>query len=69
MDQKGVQNIKKCYSLILLSISGVGHSVVIKCEKRLKIIAEKFGSKEKSRTFALPFEKRAATEAESSLED
>ena len=69
MDQKGVQNIKKCYSLILLGISGVGHSVVIKCEKRLKIIAEKFGSKEKSRTFALPFEKRVAVKAKSSYKD
>ena len=34
-----------------------------------KIVFEKFGSKEKSRTFALPFEKRVADEAESSYED
>ena len=34
----------------------------------LKFVAEKFGSEEKSRTFALPFEKRVADEAESSDE-
>ena len=38
-------------------------------KKRLKFIAEKFGSKEKSRTFALPFEKRVVDEARSSLKD
>ena len=30
------------------------------CKKVVKIFAEKFGSKEKSRTFALPFEKRGS---------
>ena len=38
-------------------------------KKQLKFIAEKFGSKEKSRTFALPFEKRVVDEARSSLKD
>ena len=37
--------------------------------KKLKNVAEKFGSKEKSCTFALPFEKRVAVKAGSSLED
>ena len=37
--------------------------------KSVKKVAEKFGSLEISRTFALPFEKRAADEAGSSLED
>ena len=40
-----------------------------KCEKRLKNVVEKFGSKEKSRTFALPFEKRVAVKAGSSYRD
>ena len=38
-------------------------------KKQLEFIAEKFGSKEKSRTFALPFEKRVVDEARSSLKD
>ena len=38
-------------------------------KKQLKFIAEKFGSKEKSRTFALPFEKRVVDKAKSSLKD
>ena len=37
--------------------------------KKLKNIAEKFGSKEKSGTFALPFEKRVAVKAGSSYQD
>ena len=32
-------------------------------------MSKKFGGLEKSRTFALPFEKRVADEAESSLKD
>ena len=35
-------------------------------KKQLKFIAEKFGSEEKSRTFALPFEKRVVEKARSS---
>ena len=35
-------------------ISGVVYDGIKKCEKRLKNVAEKFGSKEKSRTFATP---------------
>ena len=35
-------------------------------EKILQNVAEKFGSKGKSRTFALPFEKRVAVKARSS---
>ena len=38
-------------------------------KKQLKFIAEKFGSEEKNRTFALPFEKRVVDEARSSLKD
>ena len=38
-------------------------------EKSCKNIAKKFGDYEKSRTFALPFEKRVADEAESSWKD
>ena len=37
--------------------------------KKLKNVAEKFGSKEKSGTFALPFEKRVAVKARSSYQD
>ena len=58
-----------CNLLIFLIISGVVYDGIKKCEKRLKNVAEKFGSKEKSRTFALPFEKRVADKAESSLQD
>ena len=39
------------------------------CEKSLKFVAKKFGGYEKKRTFALPFEKRVADEAESSYKD
>ena len=35
----------------------------------LKIVAERFGGNRKSRTFAIPFEKRAAVKAESSLKN
>ena len=37
--------------------------------KRRSEVKEKFGSKIKSRTFALPFEKRVAEQAESSTKD
>ena len=53
----------------MLTGSELAICVLKKCEKRLKNVAEKFGSKEKSRTFALPFEKRVAVKAGSSLED
>ena len=38
-------------------------------EKSLQNVAEKFGSSEKSSTFALPFEKRVAEKVKSSLKD
>ena len=42
----------------------------INCVKKaVKNCKERFGSKEKSRTFALPFEKRVAVEAKSSYKD
>ena len=37
--------------------------------KSVKKVLKKFGSYDKSCTFALPFEKRVAVEAESSLKD
>ena len=52
--------------LIFLIISGVVCDGIKKCEKRLKNVAEKFGSKEKSRTFALPFEKRGSQQRRNS---
>ena len=57
---------KICYELIYLIISGMCYFGRKGVEKRLKIVAEKLASKEKSRTFALPFEKRVVDKAKSS---
>ena len=52
-----------------MSVNWLDACGVCFCKKVVKICKEKFGSKEKSRTFALPFEKRVAAEAESSYKD
>ena len=45
-------------------ISQLGCCVGFLCEKRIKIIAEKFGGKEKMSTFAIPNEKNGSPNAE-----
>ena len=57
---------KICYEFICLILNRMCCSGRKGVEKRLKIVAEKLASKEKSRTFALPFEKRVVDKARSS---
>ena len=55
-----------CNGLISIGLRFYGEKI---CKKVSRKLQKKIGGLEKSRTFALPFEKRVAEEAESSYKD
>ena len=69
------RHISCCYSFLNKNVTyGILHygiasytvANLVSVPNRLKIVAGKFGSKEKSRTFAIPFEKRVSERTGSS---
>ena len=69
------RHVSCCYSFLNKNVTcGILHCGIasytltnpVTVPNRLKIVAGKFGSKEKSRTFAIPFEKRVSERTGSS---